>query len=110
MLGTVAGLSSTRAAAGLSRNLRGGMFSRIQDFSFANIDKFSTNSLVTRMTTDVMNVQNAVMMILRVAAKASHAKIVFVFPATSPQFIAPIFSFFSIGIISWKVLFWRRTP
>lgn len=70
VLGTVAGLSSTRAAAGLSRNLRDGMFSRIQDFSFANIDKFSTNSLVTRMTTDVMNVQNAVMMILRVAAKA----------------------------------------
>ena len=70
VLGTVAGLSSTRAAAGLSRTLRDGMFSRIQDFSFANIDKFSTNSLVTRMTTDVMNVQNAVMMILRVAAKA----------------------------------------
>ena len=70
VLGTVAGLSSTRAAAGLSRNLRDGIFSRIQDFSFANIDKFSTNSLVTRMTTDVMNVQNAVMMILRVAAKA----------------------------------------
>lgn len=70
VLGTVAGLSSTRAAAGLSRNLRDGMFSRIQDFSFANTDKFSTNSLVTRMTTDVMNVQNAVMMILRVAAKA----------------------------------------
>ena len=70
VLGTVAGLSSTRAAAGLSRNLRDGVFSRIQDISFANIDKFSTNSLVTRMTTDVMNVQNAVMMILRVAAKA----------------------------------------
>ena len=70
VLGTVAGLSSTRAAAGLSRILRDGMFSRIQDFSFANIDKFSTNSLVTRMTTDVMNVQNAVMMILRVATKA----------------------------------------
>ena len=49
VLGTVAGLSSTRAAAGLSRNLRDGMFSRIQDISFANIDKFSTNSLVTRV-------------------------------------------------------------
>ena len=72
VLGTVAGLSSTRAAAGLSRILRDGMFSRIQDISFANIDKFSTNSLVTRMTTDVMNVQNAVMMILRVAAKGTH--------------------------------------
>lgn len=70
ILGTVSGLTSTKAAAGLSKNLRNEMFSRIQDFSFTNIDKFSTNSLVTRMTTDVMNVQNAIMMILRVAAKA----------------------------------------
>lgn len=70
ILGTISGLTSTKAAAGLSKNLRDEMFSRIQDFSFTNIDKFSTNSLVTRMTTDVMNVQNAVMMILRVAAKA----------------------------------------
>lgn len=72
VLGTVAGLSSTRAAAGLSRNLRDGMFSRIQDFSFANIDKFSTNSLVTRMTTDVMNVQNAVMMDTARGRKGAH--------------------------------------
>lgn len=70
IFGTVSGLTSTKAAAGLSKNLRNEMFSRIQDFSFTNIDKFSTNSLVTRMTTDVMNVQNAIMMILRVAAKA----------------------------------------
>ena len=70
VLGTISGLTSTKAAAGLSKNLRDEMFSRIQDFSFTNIDKFSTNSLVTRMTTDVMNVQNAIMMILRVAAKA----------------------------------------
>lgn len=69
-LGTLSGFTSTKAAAGLSKNLRDEMFSRIQDFSFTNIDKFSTNSLVTRMTTDVMNVQNAIMMILRVAAKA----------------------------------------
>lgn len=69
LLGTISGLTSTKAAAGLSKNLRDEMFSRIQDFSFTNIDKFSTNSLVTCMTTDVMNVQNAIMMILRVAAK-----------------------------------------
>lgn len=70
IFGTISGLTSTKAAAGLSKNLRDEMFSRIQDFSFTNIDKFSTNSLVTRMTTDVVNVQNAIMMILRVAAKA----------------------------------------
>lgn len=69
-VGTIGGWTSTKAAAGLSKNLRNEMFDRIQDFSFSNIDKFSTNSLVTRMTTDVMNVQNAVMMILRVASKA----------------------------------------
>ena len=70
VVGTISGWTSTKAAAGLSKNLRNEMFDRIQDFSFSNIDKFSTNSLVTRMTTDVMNVQNAVMMILRVASKA----------------------------------------
>ena len=70
VVGTIGGWTSTKAAAGLSKNLRNEMFGRIQDFSFSNIDKFSTNSLVTRMTTDVMNVQNAVMMILRIASKA----------------------------------------
>ena len=70
VFGTISGLISTKAAAGLSKNLRDEMFSRIQSFSFTSIDKFSTNSLVTRMTTDVINVQNAIMMILRVAAKA----------------------------------------
>lgn len=70
IVGTAGGWTSTKASSGLSKNLRNEMFDRIQDFSFTNIDKFSTNSLVTRMTTDVMSVQNAVMMILRVAAKA----------------------------------------
>ena len=70
LFGTLCGWESVRAAAGLSRNLRNTMFDRIQDFSFSNIDKFSTNSLLTRMTTDVTNVQNAFTMILRVAFKA----------------------------------------
>lgn len=70
IFGTVCGWYSSKAASGLSKNLRNEMFDRIQHFSFANIDKFSTNSLVTRMTTDVVNVQNAVMMMLRVAAKS----------------------------------------
>ena len=68
--GGVCGFESVRAASGLSRNLRDVLFERIQAFSFANIDKFSTNSLVTRITTDVTNVQNAFMMALRVAAKS----------------------------------------
>ena len=70
VFGALSGWESVKASSGLSKNLRDAMFDRIQDFSFTNIDRFSTNSLVTRMTTDVVNVQNAIMMMLRVAAKA----------------------------------------
>ena len=59
----------SKAAAGFSRNLTKGMYYNVQTFSFNNIDKFSTSSLVTRMTTDVNNVQMAFMMIIRVAAR-----------------------------------------
>lgn len=57
------------AATGLSRNLRQDMFFKVQEFSFADIDKFSTSSLVTRMTTDVTNVQNAFGMLIRIAVR-----------------------------------------
>ncbi len=70
VFGTLSGWESVKAAAGLAKNLRNKMFGQIQDFSFTNIDKFSANSLVTRMTTDVTNLQNAFMMTLRVAAKS----------------------------------------
>ncbi len=62
-------LSST-AGAGFAKNLRRGMFAKIQDFSFSNIDRFSTASLVTRLTTDVTSVQNTFMMTLRLAVRA----------------------------------------
>lgn len=68
--GAACGWESVKSAAGLTKNIRTAMFDRIQSFAFSNIDKFSTNSLVTRMTTDVVNVQNAYMMILRVAVKS----------------------------------------
>ena len=68
--GVMGGWTSIKGASGLSLNLRNEMFDRIQDFSFSNIDKFSANSLVTRMTTDVVNVQNAFMMMLRIAVKS----------------------------------------
>ena len=58
------------AAAGFSRNLRHDLFAKVQSFSFANIDKFSTASLVTRLTTDVTNVQMAFMMTIRAAVRA----------------------------------------
>ena len=59
-----------KAAMGFGRNLRAAMFRNIQTFSFANIDRFSSASLVTRMTTDVTNIQNAYMMMLRMAMRA----------------------------------------
>ena len=59
-----------KAAMGFGKNLRAAMFRNIQTFSFANIDRFSSASLVTRMTTDVTNIQNAYMMVLRMAMRA----------------------------------------
>jgi len=60
----------SKASSGLAKNLRSTMFRRVQSFSFENIDKFSTAGLVTRMTTDVTNVQNAYQMILRMGFRA----------------------------------------
>lgn len=68
--GGIAGSTSATAACGFAKNLRKDMFYSIQDFSFENIDKFMTSSLITRMTTDVTNVQNAYMMLIRVAVRS----------------------------------------
>ena len=59
---------ASKAATGFARNLRHDMYYRVQDFSFSNIDKFSTAGLITRMTTDVTNLQNAYQMVIRIAA------------------------------------------
>lgn len=68
--GMMAGRHAAIASAGLSKNLRKSMYYNIQNFSFANIDKFSTSSLVTRLTTDVTNVQMAYMQIIRTLVRA----------------------------------------
>ena len=70
VLGVLAGKNAAEASSGFACNLRAKMYENIQTFSFSNIDKFSTAGLVTRMTTDVTNVQNAVQMILRIASRA----------------------------------------
>jgi len=74
LIGLFAGLMGGKygalASAGFAKNLRKAMFAKIQDFSFANIDKFSTAGLVTRMTTDVTNLQNAYQMILRMCMRS----------------------------------------
>lgn len=68
--GAVAGRFSAVAAVGFAKNLRAALFRKVQSFSFANVDKFSTASLTTRLTTDVTNVQNAYMMFIRMAFRA----------------------------------------
>ncbi len=68
--GVLSGAFCAKASGGFAQNLRQDMYDKIQEYSFANIDKFSTSSIVTRLTTDVMNVQNAFMMIIRVAVRA----------------------------------------
>jgi ATP-binding cassette subfamily B protein len=68
--GGLAGFTAARASAGFSKNLRHDIFGKIQAFSFGNIDKFSSSSLVTRLTTDVMHVQMAFMMIIRTAVRS----------------------------------------
>ena len=70
LFGVMGGRYGAQASAGFAANLRNGMYDTIQRFSFANIDKFSTAGLITRLTTDVTNVQNAYQMILRIAVRA----------------------------------------
>ena len=68
--GGLAGFTCAKASSGFAKNLRTDLFEKVQTYSFANIDKFSSSSLVTRLTTDVTNVQMAFMMIIRIAIRA----------------------------------------
>lgn len=70
MFGALAGKTGATASTGFAKNLRKAMFYNIQDFSFQNIDKYSTSGLITRLTTDVTNVQNAYLMIIRTLVRA----------------------------------------
>ena len=93
VFGALAGKYAASASSGLSANLREAIYARIQTFSFSNIDKFSVPGLVTRMTTDITNVQNAFMMVIRIAVRApmlfvfSFAMCLFISPATSQMFL-----------------------
>ena len=69
-LGIVAGVFASSAAAGFGKNVREALFVHVQDYSFKNIDKFSTSSLVTRTTTDITNIQGAFQMIIRAVVRA----------------------------------------
>lgn len=98
------------ASAGFAKNLRKAMFDNIQTFSFANIDKFSTSGLVTRLTTDVSNIQNAYMMMLRMAMRAPASLIIAMIAAftISPR-IARIYLIAVIFLSIIMVLVMGRT-
>lgn len=68
--GVLSGVTAARASTGLARNLRHDIYHHVQDFSFSNIDKFSTGGIITRLTTDVTQVQNAYQMLIRIVVRA----------------------------------------
>ena len=99
--GIMGGVYGANASAGFARNLRKAMYENIQQFSFSNIDRFSTAGLITRLTTDVTNVQNAYQMLLRMFVRAPISMV-----------CAMIMSFISMQnwqvFIWWQLLFWEH--
>ncbi len=118
VFGALSGVHCAKASTGFAKNLREDMYNKIQTFSFSNIDKFSTSSLITRMTTDVSNVQMAYQMIIRIAVRAPlmlifslvvsfvlNANIAWIFLATVPiLFIGLMAIMFAVKPI-WKKVF-----
>lgn len=94
--GALSGHFCATATAGFARNLRRDLYYKVQDFSFANIDKFSTPSLVTRLTTDVTNVQQAFMMIIRIAVRAP---LMLIFSLTMAFVMSGSLAFIYVGIV-----------
>ena len=81
VFGTLAGKFAAHASTGFAKNLRRDMYYNVQNFSFSNIDKFSTSSIITRLTTDVTNLQNSYMMIIRMAVRCP-VMLIFAFSAS----------------------------
>lgn len=94
--GAMAGSTAAKASAGFAKNLRHDMYYNVQNFSFSNIDKFSTASIVTRLTTDVTNVQNAYQMIIRMAVRSP---IMFVFSMVMSFSVNPTLSLIFLGAV-----------
>ncbi len=116
MFGALAGSAAATASCGFAKNIRKDLFYKIQDFSFANIDRFSTSSLVTRLTTDITNVQMSYMMIIRTAvrgplmiifsfvmAAVMGGKLAFVFAV-----LLPFLAFFFLYIIKKVMPIFKR--
>jgi len=100
--GAMGGKYGARASTGFAKNLREAMYTNIQTFSFANIDKFSTAGLVTRLTTDVSNLQNAYQMILRMCIRAPFSLVI---AMTAAFFVSPrIASIYLIAVLILGVI------
>ncbi len=96
LLGVLSGHYSAIASSGFAKNLRRDLFEKVQQFSFANIDKISTASLVSRLTTDVTNVQVAFMMIIRIAVRSP---LMLIFAVTASILVGKKLSWIFVGII-----------
>ena len=83
LFGMLSGIFASKASSGFAKNLRKNLYYKVQEFSFSNIDKFSTSSLVTRLTTDVTNTQRAFQMIIRIAVRTPLMLIISLFFAIS---------------------------
>lgn len=105
LCGALSGKYAAKASSGLARNIRKDMFYNIQTYSFKNIDKFSTSSLVTRLTTDVTNVQNAYQMIIRIAVRAPVMLITAVVVAACINIELSTIFFVSIPILAVVLVF-----
>lgn len=99
--GALSGKYAASASAGFAKNLRRKMFYRVQDFSFTNIDRFSTSGLVTRLTTDVANLQNAYQMIIRIAVRSPA---MFIFSLLMAFFVNKQISLIFLAVIPFLVL------
>lgn len=108
--GLLGGIFASKASTGFARNLRKAMYENIQTFAFSNIDKFSTAGLVTRMTTDVTNLQNAYQMLLRMCFRAPFSIIIAMFMAffISPK-LASIYLIAVVVLALFMVLMMGRT-
>lgn len=94
--GVLAGRYAARAGAGLARNLRSDQFRSVQRFSFGNIDRFSEGSIITRLTTDVTNVQNAYMMTIRIAVRAPS---ILIFALTMSFVVSPTLAWVFVAVV-----------
>ena len=105
IFGMLSGIFAAKASSGFAKNLRQDLYYKVQTFSFANIDKFSTSSLVTRLTTDITNVQMAYQMIIRVAVRAPLMLIISLAFAFSINRSLSLIFLIIIPILGWGLFF-----